>query len=274
MHMCYNFFRVITMKTQTILFFDVDSTIYDPVSKRVPIKTIEAFKLLKKRQDVLIAIATGRAFYMLKVIEVLKPYIDIYITINGQIILYDNVIIHQSFMDRSDVLTIQRVLEEKGLVYGYYGINHQAISEYTPYAHRMFEAANMPIPKVIDLNTNEENIYQMWAFSSKKTTKDIQTTLKDFLVVPWLGDGFDILMPAKTKKEGVEFVLQYFNLTPLQAICFGDSDNDIEMLKYIPCSVAMGNSLPHIKKCAKYVTKHIEDDGIYHALVKLNLIKE
>lgn len=262
------------MKPQSIIFFDVDHTIYDPIMKRVPLKTVKAFEKLKARKDVLIAIATGRAFYMLDVIHALKPYIDIYITINGQIILHDNVIIHEESMPIDAINRIKSVFEEKELLYGFYGLNYQAISEYTPYAKRMFETANMPIPKVLNLSKHQEKIYQMWAFSSKKTTNEIKTLLNDFLVVPWLGEGFDVLMHQKTKKEGVAFVLEYFNLSLDQAVCFGDSDNDIEMLSYIPCSIAMGNSHPHIKKIAKYVTESCEMDGIYNALVRLNFIKE
>jgi Cof subfamily protein (haloacid dehalogenase superfamily) len=262
------------MKAQTILFFDVDHTLYDPIKKEVPPETLKAFKLLKRRKDVLIAIATGRAFYMLDVIACLKPYIDIYITINGQIILYDNVIIHEETMTKAQVNRIKTVLEAFEVVYGYYGKNNQVISEYTPYALKMFEIANMPLPKTLSSNLIEEEVYQMWAFSSDRKTKRIKEALNDFLVVPWLSEGLDILTINKTKKEGVAFTLDYFDLSLDQAICFGDSDNDIEMLSYIPCSVAMGNSKPHIKALAKHVTTDCDKAGIYNALLKLNLIKE
>ncbi|MFP4286359.1 MAG: Cof-type HAD-IIB family hydrolase [Candidatus Izemoplasmataceae bacterium] len=262
------------MKPQTIVFFDIDHTIYDPIKKEVPISTQLAFKKLKARKDVLIAIATGRAFYMLDVIECLKPYIDIYITINGQLILYDNVIIHEEAMKDDAIIKVLKVLKENDLVYGYYGKDTQLISDLSPYAITMYEKANMPIPKTIEAVEKNLAIYQLWAFSPKHTTKKIQDALSDFLVVPWLSDGFDILMPSKTKKEGVQFVLDYFSLDVNQAVCFGDSDNDLEMLQYIPCSIAMGNSKAHIKRIAKHVTQSYDQQGIYNALVKLDLIKE
>ncbi|MEI3339131.1 MAG: HAD hydrolase family protein [Eubacterium sp.] len=35
---------------------------------------------------------------------------------------------------------------------------------------------------------------------------------------------------------------------------FGDSANDMEMLKYVGCGIAMGNATPQVKEIADYVT--------------------
>lgn len=56
------------------------------------------------------------------------------------------------------------------------------------------------------------------------------------------------------------------------AICFGDSNNDISMFEACGYRVAMGNSSPEIIKRADIVTDDIFHDGIYHGLEKLELI--
>lgn len=44
------------------------------------------------------------------------------------------------------------------------------------------------------------------------------------------------------------------------------------MLGYVKHAIVMGNGDPELFKYAYYVTKDIEDDGIYHALEHLKLI--
>ena len=62
-----------------IIFFDIDRTLYNPETKSIPNSTIEALKQLHTRDDVEIAIATGRAYYMLHIIDEIKEFIDIYV---------------------------------------------------------------------------------------------------------------------------------------------------------------------------------------------------
>ena len=57
--------------------------------------------------------------------------------------------------------------------------------------------------------------------------------------------------------------------------CFavGDSENDLDMLKAVKNSIAMGNAKEEILTYCSYVTKGIEEDGIYHALKHFGIIK-
>jgi hydroxymethylpyrimidine pyrophosphatase-like HAD family hydrolase len=44
------------------------------------------------------------------------------------------------------------------------------------------------------------------------------------------------------------------------------------MIKAAGYGVAMGNASPDVKAAADLVTTHIDDDGIYHAFLKMGLI--
>lgn len=46
------------------------------------------------------------------------------------------------------------------------------------------------------------------------------------------------------------------------------------MFDEVDYSIAMGNGCDQLKKCATYITDSINQNGIYNALKKLNLIKE
>ncbi|MFH5881166.1 Cof-type HAD-IIB family hydrolase [Liberiplasma polymorphum] len=260
------------MKPNKIVFFDIDHTIYDPIKKNIPTSTLEAIKKLHARGDVYIGIATGRALYMLDVIESVKPFIDIYITINGQIIVHDNVIIHKDPLDLESILKVKAIFKAQELVYGYIGMHQQGINQLTQEAIHMFNDASMPLPIEDEFFYKKHDVYQMWAFANDQQFIELKEALKDLQLVPWLSDGFDVVLTDRSKKDGVEMVLNHLNIPLENAICFGDGDNDKEMLSYIPNSFAMGNSKDYIKTCAASVTDRYDCDGIYNALIKLNLI--
>ena len=47
-----------------------------------------------------------------------------------------------------------------------------------------------------------------------------------------------------SKATGIQFLLDHFALSGENAYAFGDSNNDLPMLLYVPHSVAMGNATP------------------------------
>ena len=53
---------------------------------------------------------------------------------------------------------------------------------------------------------------------------------------------------------------------------FGDSENDLPMLRAVDVPVAMGNALPRVKAMAAYVTDRVEQDGVATGLAHLGLI--
>lgn len=70
-----------------------------------------------------------------------------------------------------------------------------------------------------------------------------------------------------SKATGIQFVLDHYNLTKENAYAFGDSNNDLPMLSYLPNSVAMGNANPvSLFDQVSFVTKKASEDGIAFAL--------
>lgn len=82
----------------------------------------------------------------------------------------------------------------------------------------------------------------------------------------------EIMDKTVSKAAGIEILLRHYNFKIAEAVAFGDNYNDIEMLQYIPQSVAMKNAPAEIQKIASAVTDSNEDSGIYTYLKKINLI--
>lgn len=82
----------------------------------------------------------------------------------------------------------------------------------------------------------------------------------------------DLGVKGITKGNAISHLLDYLGAKREDTIAFGDAKIDIPMLEYCEVGVAMGNGGTEIKAMADYVTDSVEEDGLYHAFVKLGLI--
>ena len=261
------------MKYDKVVFFDIDHTLFDPNRHTVPHDTVAALKALHARGDTLIAVATGRALYMLDVIAPVLPYIDVSITINGQIIAHQETVLFDQPMTVKMIEDIRAALVEHDLVYGYIGSHGQGISKLDAAAREQFALADMPLPDVDPEYFRHHPVYQMWAFATKEEFARLAEDLPEYQLVPWLSDGFDVVLTGRSKKDGIALVLDHFNIPLANSYAFGDGMNDIEMLSYVPNSVAMGNSKAPVKAVASHVTAPYDAGGIVRGLRHFGLIE-
>ena len=81
----------------------------------------------------------------------------------------------------------------------------------------------------------------------------------------------EILPQESTKSSAIQVLLTHYGLQPEQAVAFGDSDVDMDMLQYCGFGVAMGNAPRQVKEAADYVTASNDQEGVYIALNSLRL---
>jgi len=81
----------------------------------------------------------------------------------------------------------------------------------------------------------------------------------------------EILPLESTKRSAAQVLLDHYGLKPEQAVAFGDSDVDVDMLQYCGFGVAMGNAPRQVKEAADYVTASNDQEGVYIALNSLRL---
>ncbi len=261
------------MIAKKIIFFDIDRTLYDPDTRRIPASTIKALKTLHEDKNIEIAIATGRAFYMLHIIDEIKEYINIFITINGQIIIKDGKTIYRNPIPQNKVIKVVKKFKEDKMKYGFLGENDETLNIVDDKGKKAFELINMKLPRVDSHFYLDNDIFQMWAFCDKKKHQYYKNLFDGIDIVSWLGDGFDVLSMGTSKAKGIKKILEIENILLENAYAFGDGDNDIEMLDFIPNSVCMGNGTKMAKKHASYLTTSIKEDGILKGLLNLGLLK-
>ncbi len=67
------------------------------------------------------------------------------------------------------------------------------------------------------------------------------------------------------KGTGLKFLAEYLGIDSSLVAAFGDADNDIDMIKFAGCGVAMENASDNLKRAADCVTIHHDDDGVAYA---------
>lgn len=68
----------------------------------------------------------------------------------------------------------------------------------------------------------------------------------------------DFIPFDSNKGTALKFILEKMNLTPADAMSFGDQQNDIEMLEYTKKSYAMAHAKPDVQKHATDITDSVE----------------
>ncbi len=86
------------------------------------------------------------------------------------------------------------------------------------------------------------------------------------------GNFCELVPVGFSKAQGIEYLMKYYNVPIENILVFGDSNNDLEMLKYVPNSIAMGKCTQEVEAVASYKTDTVENDGIYKAMKHFGVI--
>ena len=81
----------------------------------------------------------------------------------------------------------------------------------------------------------------------------------------------EINSPTASKGNALKNLCKQLNIKSSEVIAFGDSSNDISMLKFAKYSFAMGNAIDEVKQIAFMTVPTNDEDGIAVGLKNLNL---
>lgn len=76
------------------------------------------------------------------------------------------------------------------------------------------------------------------------------------------------------KAKAIDAAFTKLGITKDEMIAFGDAENDLGMLKYVGCGVAMGNASDEVKFAADEITSDNNHDGIADALEKHGIVEK
>jgi Cof subfamily protein (haloacid dehalogenase superfamily) len=144
---------------------------------------------------------------------------------------------------------------------------------YDPFIEESIGSMKIAHPEHDPTYIEEREIYQTLLFCKDDSEKAYIDLFQQFQFVRWHSVSTDILPLGGSKAIGIKKMIEHLGVEKNQVYAFGDGLNDVEMLKYVENSVAMGNAHEQAKAVAKHVTKHVNEDGILHGLKLVGLLK-
>ena len=255
-----------------IVFFDFDWTLFDHRTHSIPESSIKAIKLLKEK-GIKVIINTGRSYYsLLSKDEIKEIGFDGYVVSNGGACIIENKVIYAHYLPKEISDKIIMFLEDNKVSYG--------ITTLKETYGKTFELGNVDRfyntfdePRSLDISLyNHEEVLRLTAFSFKETDEAILEMCPNICLNRFFDVTSEMSITQFIKKEGVDSILSYYGFKNDEAMAFGDDTNDIDMFNSVNYGICVGNGKDELKKVAYYVTEDINDDGIYKALLKFNII--
>lgn len=247
-------------------FFDLDGTLYNNRYHSVSPKIIEALWELKKRGNRLF-VATSRTERELDHLpKDLREFpFDARILDGGSRIVSAN---GENLFFRpissSMVEDIQSFCEDHELIWRYstfHGNYWGAQPSF--YEHHAYYDLYLCAP-IYEEYTSKKQVLNILIFIEDGQDKnDFKKRIQDCSIIDF-GQAMELREKTVDKIHAVKWCQDKFNLDSI--LCFGDGENDVEMIKGADVGICMGNGHPKLKKVADHVIQNVDQDGIYHFL--------
>ncbi len=272
-----------------LIFLDIDGTLTEPGKNVPPESAVDAVRRARERGHKVV-LCSGRNYGML--FPVLRFGFDGLVASTGGYIEYNGQVVYDCPMTPKQQARVLDVFKESGIYRTIGGRNHS----YTDEGFKEFLAENtdskansellrwrIQIESELDIRPmseyDGEPIYGM-AFMSRGAER-----LRKPMEL--LGEEFDFCIQdedtcgivngelsskAFDKGSAVKRLCEFLGVSREDTIAFGDSMNDLEMLKAVGTSVCMANGSPTLLKMAHMVCPPVTEDGLYSGFEKLNLL--
>ncbi|RDW21485.1 sugar-phosphatase [Oceanobacillus arenosus] len=237
-----------------------------------------------KRQGIKIVLCSGRP------IDGMRNYIealnldedgDYAIAYNGAFVqdTHTNDVVAQLSLGHDDLVKLYDLSIELNTPMHFFDINglytpNTDISEYTivesyinkiPLGYRPVSEVptNLSIPKIMFID-NPANLNQ--------TIEALPKNLYEKYTIVQSSPYFlEFVHPEASKGNAVKRLAEQLGIKQEEVMAIGDNGNDLSMIKYAGCGVAMGNAIPEIKAAADFQTRTNNESGVAYAIKKLAL---
>ena len=253
-----------------IIFFDIDGTLVDPQTGRVPEKTIQALLRLREK-GIRLCISTGRAPFEVPDIGSLK--FDAYCTYNGSLCYADDKILHSNPIAPQDVAQVLANAAGIGRPVSVATRQRLAANGWDQDLADYYRLAKLELTVAPDFDLAcREDVYQILVGCRRDEHAALIREAQGVKIAVSWDRAVDVIPANSGKGIAIARVLAHFGLEASQAMAFGDSQNDLEMLRAVGVGVAMGNASPEAKAAADVICGAVSQDGIYHYCLELGLI--
>ena len=244
-------------------FFDMDGTLYSNRFHSVPEHTIQVLNHLKEK-GCFVGLATSRTkCELIHLPRSLREFgFDVKI-MDGGACIFDKTgnVLKKDTMKIEDMNRLDAYCKEQGIVYRYSTLdgNYWAMKP-TLYHHDAFCSLYLCAP-VYKPYQQDEVLNVLVFVKTEKQRKEIGKLISQCGLVDY-PDSVEIRTNQIDKASSIAWVRDYYHIDFLT--CFGDGENDVDMIKMADVGIAMGNACSILKAVADVVTTNVEQDGIYN----------
>lgn len=267
-----------------LIAIDMDGTLLNNEGK-ISAKNLECINRLLKK-NIIIVPATGRAFKAIPEEIRENNKIKYAISSNGALVTDMSLgkTIYTDCMEVEKALKILDVISSFDIIIEAY-INGNGYFEEQIYNRfeefhipqhfrNTYKNVKLPVKNlrnfIIEKNTGIEKINMPWLKEGFKE-KILKSLLcfNDISITSSLVNNLEINNKNVSKGKSLKALCNLINILPKNVVSFGDSHNDIEMLKFSGISVAMENAEKEVKNISKYITLSNNESGVSYGLNKI-----
>lgn len=250
------------------IFFDIDGTLRDFDTKRVPGSTKVALRKAKEA-GILLFIATGRHKLEIEEENLLEDMeFDGYVTLNGQYCYCGDTVIYDDPIDGAEVAAMLKLIEEDPFPCLFMEAGRMYINMVDDTVETVQAGIGTRIPPVMDVKrASGHPIYQIVPYISRKREEEIRCAVPGCEIIRWHDEyAVDVIPRGGSKCIGIEMMAAHFGLSLEETAAVGDGANDVSMVEAAGLGIAMGNGKDAVKAAADYITDSIETDGLSSAV--------
>lgn len=260
-------------KKKRIVSFDLDMTLLDHKTWKIPDSAMKALELLRK--DSVIAIGSGRNMdHDMSVVyrDMIMP--DAVIHMNGTRVVAEGNVLFEHLMDKERLRTLLEYGDAHGISLGVsqegkdYYIHPEGVVRMDRLRWGVSERNFMDGWELLDMP-----VRTLVYIGGPEGARELEAHFPEFKFPMFSGNmGADVVEQEASKAEGLKRLCQYYDIGLEQTVAFGDSMNDYEIVREAGIGIAMGNSVEELKAVADYVADDIDRDGVWKACRHLGLI--
>lgn len=254
-------------------FFDIDGTLVPYDTRCISQADREAVEALRG-QGTLVFIVTGR--HICDVDNIPFP-VDGAVCCNGAMTyaVMDGCacfherdrfeLIEHHPIPRAQALDIARIIASRQIPSAVVSATRTFSCHLSRQALAFVRRANMPDLKEGDILEAAENecIYTFCPFvSPEEESLLFGEQVRGLDTSRWCREYCDISVRGFDKAGGMKRILDLYQIDTSDIIAFGDGSNDIGMLEFAGCGIAMGNAADEVKSAADQVTASVNDNGV------------
>lgn len=253
------------------VFFDIDGTFFCHDSNRVLPETIEACKRLKAN-GYKVALCSGRPKEMadeLHVFEMLDW--DGYIGCSGGVAYNEKYeIIYEEIFTDHQLEQLFAIAKEHDYCLYSFGKYEFMTKPLDDISQRLIEEFHLKMPEV--RGWQKEKLSAVSVLGEVGSDFSIFDGIENLTHTSSTPYAIDFIKEGVNKAKGICEMMKYWGFDENDYIAFGDSKNDIEMLKHAKRGFAMGNGHEKAKKAANEVIGNSYETAIACKLKQLKLI--